>query len=101
MRHFTLSAVLLASASLASCASTWTPPEITYDDTPKPALLAADAPRPVRIVEMPKLLPLPGQLKPLPGRLVAGAPEPVDPRKRVEAANGSARIQPTRAGNLR
>jgi hypothetical protein len=53
----------------------------------------------VRIVQLPKLLPLPGQLKPLPGGSKALA-EPADPHARVDEANGAARIQPTRAGYL-
>ena len=100
MRSLTLSAILLVSASLGGCATSWTPPEISYDDTPKPAVLTADAPKPVRIVELPKPLPLPGQLKPLPGKANTAPPEPSDPRARVEAANGAARVQPTRAGYI-
>ena len=57
------------------------PPEISYDDTAQPAGLEADPPKPVEAVEVPKLLPLPGQLKPLPG--ARSKPDPGDPRKRV------------------
>ena len=77
----------------------WKPPEISYDDTPKQAVLQPDPPKPVQIVELPKPLPLPGQLKPLPGRCEA-PPEAADPHARVDQANGAARIQPTRAGYL-
>lgn len=91
-------AVLLGAASLAGCAH-YTPPEISYDNTPRPAVLAGDPPKPVRIVTVPQLLPLPGQLKPLPGTRTAAA-EPADPRTRVELANRAARLQPTRAGYL-
>ncbi len=75
------------------------PPEIAYDDTPKPAVLAAEPPKPVQIVQVPQPLPLPGQLKLLPGGRTA-PPEPADPRTRVEVANSAARVQPTRAGYL-
>jgi type IV secretion system protein TrbG len=52
----------------------------------------------VQVVELPRPLPLPGQLKPLPrGR---AAPEPRDPRQRVDLANAAARIQPSRGGYL-
>ena len=98
MRHFALATLLLVSVSLGAC-STWKPPEISYDDTPKQAVLQPDPPKPVQIVELPKLLPLPGQLKPLPAGRTA-PPEPVDPHARVDQANGAARIQPTRAGYL-
>jgi type IV secretion system protein VirB9 len=50
-------------------------------------------------VELPKPLPLPGQLKPLPtGR--SAPPEAADPHVRVDRANSAARVQPTRAGYL-
>ena len=62
-------------------------------------LLSPDPPKPVRIVEIPKLLPLPGQLKPIPGAKTEEA-ETADPRARVEQANGEARVQPTRAGYI-
>ncbi len=96
-RNITLAA-LLGSASLGGCAH-YTPPEISYDDTPKPAVLASDPPKPVQIVTLPKLLALPGQLKPLPGGRMA-VPEPADPRARVELANRAARMQPTRSGYI-
>jgi len=98
MRDLSLATMLLAGASLAAC-STYKPPEITYDDKPRPAVLQPDPPKPVQIVELPKPLPLPGQLKPIPAGRTA-APEATDPHLRVEQANGAARIQPTRAGYL-
>ena len=86
-------------ARLLSACSTWKPPEIKYDDTPKQALLAPDPPKPVEIVQLPQPLPLPGQLKPIPGARTA-PPEAADPRVRVDQANGAARVQPTRAGYI-
>jgi P-type conjugative transfer protein TrbG len=50
---------------------------------------------PVELVEVPRLLPLPGQLKPRP----TGAkttPDSTDPAKRVQLANESARVEPAR-----
>ena len=46
MRLTALPFVLLASASLAACSHTWTPPEITYDAaaTPQPGLRIAFRP---------------------------------------------------------
>jgi type IV secretion system protein VirB9 len=99
MRPLAIPSLLLASLSLAGCATTWKPPEISYDNTPKPAVLQTEPPKPVQIVELPKPLPLPGQLKPLPGKTKA-PPEPADPQARVDQANGAARVQPTRAGYL-
>ena len=97
MRIPLLAAPLLASVSLAAC-SAWKPPEIKYDDTPRQAVLQADPPKPVKIVELPKPLPLPGQLKTLPGPKAAA--DPADPQGWVEEANGAARVQPTRAGYI-
>src|SRR6266404_6091447 len=90
--------ILLAATALAGC-STFKPPRISYDDPPpQPAVLETEPPKPVEIVEIPKPLPLPGQLKTLPGP--RSAPEPRDPRQRVDLANAAARVQPTRRGYL-
>lgn len=100
MRQIPLTLALLTSASLAACSTTnWTPPEISYDETttPTPAVLAADPPRPVEIVQVPTPLPLPGQLQRVPPARTE-APEATDPRARVEAANSAARVQPFRSG---
>jgi P-type conjugative transfer protein TrbG len=99
MRIPSLTVPLFASVSLAACSTPWKPPAISYDNTPRQAVLQADPPRPVQIVELPKPLPLPGQLKPLPGAKTAPA-DPADPHARVEEANGAARVQPTRAGYI-
>jgi P-type conjugative transfer protein TrbG len=98
MRTLPLATLLLASVSLGAC-STWKPPEISYDDTPRQAVLEPSPPKPVQVVELPKPLPLPGQFKPRPKGKTA-PPEPADPRMRVEQANGAARVQPTRAGYI-
>src|SRR5580704_9020369 len=86
--------MLVMSTALGGCA-TFKPPQISYDDE-QPAVLQADPPKPVQVVELPKPLPLPGQLKPLPG--ARSAPEPRDPRQRVDLANAAARVQPSRSG---
>lgn len=88
---------ILGATALGGC-STFKPPEIAYDDPPSPAVLESEPEMPVRIVEIPKLLPLPGQLKPLPGG--KETPEARDPRARVEQANAAARVQPRRAGYI-
>jgi len=98
MRIATLSTLLLMSVSLGACATAWKPPEISYDNTPKQAVLQPDTPKPVQIVELPKPLPLLGQLKPL--ERGHAQPEAADPHARVDQANHAARIQPTRAGYL-
>ena len=95
--RFIFSFVLFTAMALSGCAS-FRPPPISYDDPPEPAMLQPEPPKPVQVVEVPKLLPLPGQLKPLPGP--RAAPEPRDPRQRVDLANAAARVQPTRGGYL-
>jgi type IV secretion system protein TrbG len=98
MRPHTLYIVLLSSVELAACA-TFRPPEISYDDDPTPALFEGEPPRPVQVVEIPKPLPLPGQLKAVPGGKALG-PEPKNPTDRVAKANEAARVQPTRNGYI-
>ncbi|MFT8815555.1 P-type conjugative transfer protein TrbG [Acetobacter fabarum] len=83
---------------LAGCAQQYHPPVIRYDDAMQATRLS-DPPKPVQVVEVPKILPLPGQLKSLPSRrVVHPSPEVADPTARVTQANLAARIQPTRAG---
>ncbi len=88
--------LLLYASALAGCATPQKPPEISYDDA-APAVLAADPPKPVQVVELPKVLPLPGQLKPV-GKDGKPAPELADPAARVSEANAAARMQPVRNG---
>ena len=91
--------IILCALSLAGCtANMWKPPHISYDEL-EPAVLEADPPKPVEVVVVPKPLPLPGQLKPMPGKSTA-APEAKDPKERVAKANDAARVQPTRHGYL-
>jgi len=93
-----LALALLGSTSLCACSS-FKPPDIDYDDFSAPAALQSDPPGPVKIVEVPKVLPLPGQLKPL-TRGKGEAPEPTDPKARIEQANAAARMEPRRAGYI-
>ena len=99
LRKSGLSVLLLSVSTLAGCAIPLKlPPEISYDNDAQPAVREADPPKPVEIVETPKLLPLPGQLKPL--HAIPSRPESGDPRKRVEKANAAARVQPSRNGYI-
>ena len=90
-----LLAVMLATTALAGCANKFIPPDIDYDDA-APAVLSADPVGPVKVVELPKPLPLPGQLKPV--NAAKTKPEPADPKKRVAQANEAVRMQPVRNG---
>jgi type IV secretion system protein VirB9 len=75
MKSQSLGFVLMVFTALASCA-TFKPPEIGYDDEQpaESAVLQGEPPGPVQVVEVPRPLPLPGQLKPAPG--ARSAPEP-------------------------
>jgi P-type conjugative transfer protein TrbG len=95
LRTFALPLVLLSASALAGCATAHKPPEISYDNA-APAVLATDPPAPVTVVELPKPLPLPGQLKPIEKSKLP--PEPTDPTVRVNQANAAARVQPVRDG---
>jgi type IV secretion system protein VirB9 len=90
-----IAAMLVGATALCGCANKFIPPDIDYDDA-APAKFAANPPLPVNVVELPKLLPLPGQLKPL----ANGKPilEATDPAMRVNQANAAARVQPVRNG---
>jgi type IV secretion system protein TrbG len=97
MQSRSLGLILMMSAALTACAS-FKPPEIGYDDDQpaEPAALQNDPPKPVRVVEVARPLPLPGQLKAAPS--LRPAAEPRDPRERVDLANAAARVQPSRSG---
>ncbi|MFA5964974.1 MAG: P-type conjugative transfer protein TrbG [Sphingomonas sp.] len=97
-RKSAIPALLISASALAGCAHASAKlPAISYD-TAAPAVQASDPPRPVEVIAVPTLLPLPGQLKPV------GEPEPRhdegDPRIRVGTANAAARVQPVRDGFL-
>ncbi|MDU6670152.1 MAG: P-type conjugative transfer protein TrbG, partial [Bradyrhizobium sp.] len=79
-RKSALPGILLAGSALAGCATHTPPPEISYDNA-VPAVQTSDPPAPVRVVELPKPLPLPGQLKPI-GKDGKPEPEPSDPAAR-------------------
>jgi type IV secretion system protein TrbG len=84
---------------LAACAPQI--PQISYDD---PATLHSEPPKPVKIVQMPELLPLPGQLKRLPrGGRAASALEARDPARRVQPPRGPSgeRARGPRSGSPR
>lgn len=95
LRKAGLPLILLATTALAGCATTHKPPEISYDEA-APAVQTVDPPAPVTVVELPRPLPLPGQMKPV--ETTRRAPEASDPTARVNQANAAARIQPVRNG---
>ena len=91
---------LAALLALAGCAQTVSAPEVRLDNLPaRRAEPVIEPSPPVQIVEVPKPLPLPGQLKPLPKREIV-TPEVTTPGARIVAANAAARQEPTRAGYI-
>ncbi|MFV3131256.1 P-type conjugative transfer protein TrbG [Niveispirillum sp. KHB5.9] len=90
-----LAGCLLLATVLAGCATPpRRPPAIAYDDA-VPAVPMAETARPIELVEVPTLLPLPGQLKPAPVTA-----EPPDTTSRVALANAAARVEPVRDGYI-
>lgn len=85
----------LCTALLAGCA-THPLPTIQYDQEAFDKATYVPPPgRPIRIIEVPKPLPLPGQLKPVPdAALPSEMTESKAPPARVDAANAAAAIQP-------
>ncbi len=102
IRKYGFPALLLMATALSGCAQKFIPPRIDYDNAVKATLLPPP-PKPVRIVQVPRPLPLPGQLKKLPsaGAGKAGGGKPAqssNPLVRVQQADAAARVQPVRDG---
>jgi len=88
---------IACSLPFAGCASKPQVLEAPYDElTFERAIPEPEAPKPVEIVEVPKPLPLPGQLKAIPSKGTKG--EKIAPQQAIANANQAARIEPTRSG---
>lgn len=92
-------AATFSLALLAGCAHQGKKPPVISLDEPTPAQWVPDTPKSIAVVEVPKTLPLPGQMKPL-SNTPAGkpTPEPASEQVRVTRANAEARIAPTLEG---
>ena len=84
-------------ALLAACSGPKPAPDVDLDEF-VPATIESEIPAPVEILEIPKIFPLPGQLKPRPESPTSSAPETPDGRPSVTEANTAARVQPFLAG---
>jgi type IV secretion system protein VirB9 len=94
-------ALPLILSALAGCATHGKPPpDITLDE-PVAAHALPEPPKPIEVVEVPKLLPLPEQLKSL-GSAPEDKPvaESLDEKTRVARANAEARVAPSREGYI-
>ena len=90
---------------IGGCAIPVKVPEVALDTMAFRKAEVIREPRPpVEYVEVPKPLPLPGQLKPLPKKGTSQAPDTSTPSDRIGAANIAAniaaKIEPTRAGYI-
>ncbi len=92
-------ALPLILIALAGCATHGKPPPDIALDKPVAAHVLPEPPKPIEVVEVPKPLPLPGQLK-----FLGNAPddkavtESPDEKTRVTRANAEARVAPSREG---
>lgn len=88
-------AMAVMSLLVTGCA-TQPPVEIPLDNW-MTAQVLPEAPKPMEIVEVPKVLPLPGQLKPVSTPMVSKlvATEAADPQQRIVRANAAARVEPS------
>lgn len=86
---------------VSACATAIKVPEIPLVDSTAfaPAVRAPEPVKPVQYVEVPKPLPLPGQLKPISSNGIAPA-ETTQPKDRVAAANTAARMEPVKDGYI-
>ncbi len=90
-----------AAVVLGACANKPLPPEIRYDaENFNAAALTTESRRPVEIVTLPQPLPLPGQLKPLPGGRKPHEHDDRSPKIRVIDANKAATVEPTAGGYI-
>ena len=100
-RTIHLIASIAASAALSACATKNLPPEIRFDAGDFSAAVQTTEPlRPVKIIELPKPLPLPGQLKPVPDKTPKAQTNNRPPQERVTSANVAARVEPTKDGYI-
>jgi type IV secretion system protein VirB9 len=85
---------------LAGCSTSVQVPEIPLlAESFAPAKRTPETERPVKFVEVPKLLPLPGQLKPVAKR-AAPAKDETLPKDRIARANAAARMEPVKDGYI-
>jgi type IV secretion system protein VirB9 len=99
LRPMAIGVTLAVAAS--ACATRVQVPEIPILDSPafKAARREPDPKPPVQYVEIPKPLPLPGQLKPVPKREENSKDESA-PKDRIAGAHKSARIEPAKDGYI-
>ena len=90
--------VLLAILA-TGCGTQGKPPPSIALDEPIQAQALPEPSKPIEVVAVPEVLPMPAQMKPLPrAGEIQSVPEPNDEKARVARANAEARVAPTREG---
>ncbi len=84
--------ISVSTLALTACVNTY-PPDSAF----KAAIVEPEPEKPVQIVEIPKPLPLPGQLQPLPDKEKSDLRPPT---ARVDEANKAATQEPTKFGYI-
>jgi len=95
----TLALAIATSSGLGACATSVKVPEIPILDSPAMAAARREPKLPVRYVEVPTPLPLPGQLKPV-GKEADKKKDTRPPSERVTGANAAARMEPVKDGYI-
>src|SRR5690606_8641870 len=103
----TLAWLVAIGTTAAACATTVRVPELpVLEGVPFKAAIREPDPKPsAKIVEVPKPLPLPGQLKPIPEKKdrPKDDKQPKDekpPKERIKEANADARVEPAKDGYI-
>lgn len=90
---------LVLALALAGCTAIQSPPTIEFDPAEfDQAILEPDPPKPIRYVEIPTPLPLPGQLKPLPYAPERKPEKELSPKEQIASAQKAAKVEPSEAG---
>ena len=91
--------LVLSSLTLAGCSATLAAPPVSHDEIAVPAVLEKEPKKPTRVIAIPKVLPMPGQLKPVSTRIAPDQQtEPAEPTQSVNRANAAARVEPVKDG---
>ena len=96
-----LSHALTSALLVGACSSRVEVPEIPILDPPafEAAKREPEPKPPVKYIEVPKPLPLPGQLKPVP-KADEKAKDEGSPKERIAGAHDAARIEPAKDGYI-
>ena len=96
-----LALALTSAVVVGACSSRVEVPEIPLLDPPafQAAKREPEPKPPVKYIEVPKPLPLPGQLKPVP-KADEKAKDEASPKERISGAHDAARIEPAKDGYI-